>query len=41
MSVEWETAAWSAAVSQLWDRFDETTADEAIAAMRSLAPTSS
>lgn len=37
MSVEWETAAWSAAVAELWDRFDATPADEAIAAMRSLA----
>ncbi|MET4098025.1 tetratricopeptide (TPR) repeat protein [Agrococcus sp. UYP10] len=37
MSLEWETAAWSAAVAELWDRVDRTPADEAIAAMRSLA----
>lgn len=37
MSVEWETAAWSAAVAELWDRFDETPADDAIAGMRALA----
>lgn len=37
MSVEWETAAWSAAVADLWDRFDETPADEAIDGMRALA----
>ncbi|ROR66322.1 tetratricopeptide repeat protein [Agrococcus jenensis] len=37
MSVEWETAAWSAAVADLWDRVDSTPPDEAIAAMRSLA----
>jgi len=37
VSVEWETAAWSAAVAELWDRVDRTPADEAIAAMRSLA----
>lgn len=37
MSVEWEIAAWSAAVGELWDRVDETPADDAIAAMRALA----
>lgn len=37
MNVEWETAAWSATVADLWDRFDETPADQAIAAMRALA----
>ncbi|GAA1426657.1 tetratricopeptide repeat protein [Agrococcus citreus] len=37
MSLEWETAAWSAAVAELWDRFDETPADEAIEGMRALA----
>lgn len=37
MSQEWETAAWGAAVAELWDRFDATPADDAIAAMRALA----
>ncbi|WP_225792796.1 tetratricopeptide repeat protein [Agrococcus sediminis] len=37
MSIEWETAAWSAAVAELWDRVDETPADEAIGGMRALA----
>ncbi len=37
MSLEWETAAWSAAVAELWDRVDETPAEDAIAAMRALA----
>lgn len=37
MSDEWETAAWSAAVAELWDRFDEKPRDEAVAAMRALA----
>ena len=37
MSIEWETAAWSAAVAELWDRFDETSADDAIDRMRALA----
>jgi len=37
MSTEWEAAAWSAAVGELWERFDELPADAAIAAMRSLA----
>ncbi len=37
MSLEWEAAAWRAAVAELWDRFDELAADAAIAAMRSLA----
>ena len=37
MSVEWETAAWSAAVAELWDAFDETPAEDAIDRMRALA----
>lgn len=37
MSVEWETAAWSAAVAELWDRFDGTPAEDAIDRMRALA----
>lgn len=34
---EWETAAWSAAVAELWERFDETPRDQAVETMRSLA----
>ncbi|WP_072312955.1 tetratricopeptide repeat protein [Agrococcus sp. Marseille-P2731] len=37
MSQEWETAAWSAAVDELWERVERMPADDAIAAMRSLA----
>ena len=30
MSLEWETAAWSAAVAELWERFEQNQGDPAI-----------